>query len=67
MHTDDTPITSARRAWDSSSPRQRLAMLREAGYAAGGRAYQRFIDLPAEVKVDLNYVATRKAETAVTA
>lgn len=66
MHTDETTITSAHKAWDKANPKQRITMLHEAGHTACGHAYQKFADLPMEIKLDLNYVATRKANKEVT-
>lgn len=61
MHTETEPITSARRAWDKATAAQRLTMLREAGHNEFARAYQKFVDLPIGIKLDLNAVATRNA------
>jgi len=61
MHSDQSPITSAHKKWDKANAAQRVKMLQEAGHAACGHAYQRFVDLPIDIKLDLNYVATRQA------
>ncbi len=57
----ESPITSAHRAWDKATAAQRVAMLHAAGHKACGHAYQRFVDLPIDIKLDLNAVATRNA------
>lgn len=61
MHTDEPTITSAHRQWDKANSAQRVKMLQEAGHKACAHAYQRFADLPIDIKLDLNHVATRQA------
>ncbi|WP_137719333.1 hypothetical protein [Methylobacillus flagellatus] len=64
MHTEDH-FLSAQRRWDKSTPGQKIALLREAGWQQGmAHAYRAFIDLPINLKVDLNYTITRQAQAA---
>jgi hypothetical protein len=60
MYSEDRH-KSAKHRWDNASSRQKIAMLREAGYPGGmAHAYRKFDDLPTEMKLDLNYVADRE-------
>ena len=63
MYSADPKINSAKHIWDQAKPCIRLQLLREAGYS-GGHAYRKFDELPMTVKLDLNYVATRKKSEA---
>jgi hypothetical protein len=56
---------SAKSRWNKANSRQKIAMLKEAGYPGGmAHAYRSFDDLPTEMKVDLNYVADREFKKA---
>lgn len=61
MYVPDEKFCSCRSVWDSSNKLKRRILLLEAGYMATVLyAYRRFDELPIEVKVDLNYLQTRK-------
>jgi hypothetical protein len=62
MFVPDEKLKSSRSTWNKASKLQRRKLLQEAGYNATVLfAYRRFEDLPIEVKVDLNYLESRKA------
>ena len=59
MYAEDKHV-SARQRWQQSTPRQRVKMLRDAGYIGGlGHAYQDFDNLCPTMKLDLNFVEER--------
>jgi hypothetical protein len=64
MYAEDKHV-SARQRWQQSTPRQRVKMLRDAGYLGGlGHAYQDFDHLCPTMKLDLNFVAEREMKQA---